>query len=104
MGRVSQSIKTYGRRAGYKLGGVAGSAAGKMTGTSIGEKLGRRVGHQLGKAAGMAAGSMASKAYEKIPVIGSMKKGGPVKRTGRYLLHRGEYVLNRMKAKKLKYM
>jgi|SanBayMetagenome_1026888.scaffolds.fasta_scaffold00111_15 hypothetical protein len=104
MGRVSQSIKTYGRRAGYRLGGAAGTAVGKMTGTSIGEKLGRRVGHQLGKAAGSAAGTMASKAYEKLPVIGSMKKGGPVKRTGKYLLHKGEYVLNKRSAKKLKYM
>ena len=100
MGAVSQSIKTYGRRAGYKVGGHFGSKLGAMTGTSIGEKLGRRAGHKIGKAVGQSIGSAASKAYEKIPIIGSMSKGGPIKKTGAYILHKGEHVLNRKQTKK----
>ena len=33
-------------------------------------------------------------------VMGSFKRGGPVKRTGAYKLHAGERVLNRKQAKK----
>ena len=104
MGIVERSLKKYGRKGGYALGGMVGSAAGKMTGTSIGEKLGRRVGHNLGKMAGKMAGKAAGEAFSKLPVIGSMKKGGPIHRTGKYLLHQGEYVLNRKKARKMRLM
>jgi hypothetical protein len=101
MGPVSQAIKTYGRRAGYKVGGVGGSMIGKMTGTSVGERLGRRAGHKLGKAVGVTLGTLASKSYSKIPIIGSMSKGGPIHRTGVYRLHKGEYVVSKAKAKRI---
>ena len=124
MGPVSQSIKKYGRRAGYKVGGALGTKAGGMTGAviggaigslagkggaytlggmgaGVGERVGRRIGHKVGRAAGMALGSVASKTYEKIPVIGSMSKGGPIHRTGLYRLHKGEYVVSKAKANKL---
>lgn len=35
---------------------------------------------------------------------GSFKKGGPVKKTGNYKLHKGEYVLNEKKTKMAKKM
>jgi hypothetical protein len=102
MGAVSHGIRKFGRQAGYKVGGAVGSKIGSMTGTSIGEKLGRRVGHGVGKMVGKPAGIAASKAYEKIPIIGSMKKGGPIKKTGLYRLHKGEYVLNREKFRRMR--
>lgn len=125
MGPVSQSIKTYGRRAGYKVGGVAGTKAGGTIGAAIGgsigtivggksgayalgvlgagvgERLGRRAGHKVGRAIGGGLGSVASKTYEKIPILGSMSKGGPIRRTGLYRLHKGEYVVSKAKAQKL---
>ncbi len=36
----------------------------------------------------------------KSGVLGSFKKGGKVKKTGKYILHKGERVLNRVQAKK----
>jgi hypothetical protein len=63
--------------------------------------VGRKVGHQLGKQAGKAVGKMAAKGISKIPILGSLKKGGPIHKTGHYLLHKGEYVLSSKKAKKL---
>lgn len=102
MGAVSQSIKSYGRRAGYRVGGVIGSKIGSLTKTSVGEKLGRRIGHQAGKNVGKMIGGAASKVYETLPIIGSMKKGGPIRRTGAYLLHKGEYVLNKKKVRHMK--
>jgi hypothetical protein len=102
MGIIQNSIKKYSRKGGYAIGGKIGSSIGQMTGSSMAEKLGRRVGHQMGKMAGKAAGAAASSAVGKIPIIGSMKKGGPVHRTGNYLLHKGEYVLNKKKAKRMK--
>lgn len=81
-----------------KLGGRAGSYIGKNVGAyasqkmGLGRKIGRRVGYALGKQAGAKGASM-------IPIIGSFKKGGKVKKTGAYLLHKGELVIpkNRIK-------
>lgn len=125
MGPVSKSIKTYGRRAGYKVGGAAGTKVGGTIGAAVGasvgmigggkwgagalgtvgagvgERLGRRVGHKIGRAAGMGVGAIASKTYEKIPIIGSMSKGGPIRKTGLYRLHKGEYVVSKKKAQKI---
>lgn len=125
MGRVSNSIKSYGRRTGYKsggsfgtkVGGTIGATLGSVAGTlgggtagayalgavgaAVGERVGRRVGHKIGKAAGSSLGAIAAKSYEKIPIIGSMSKGGPIHKTGLYRLHKGEYVVSKKKAQQI---
>lgn len=100
MGIIKRVVKKLARRAGYHIGGAIGTAAGVYTEVPGADKVGRRAGHLIGKQAGIAAGKTMAKGISKIPVIGSLKKGGPIHKTGPYLLHKGEYVLSRKKAKK----
>lgn len=109
---------------GY-IGGAAGASAGSQLGGSLGKKFGGTIGHitgkkvnqaydkqkntdefkQVAKATEPARTALApvmkeSRATAK-EVIGSFKKGGSVKRTGHYLLHKGEYVVpNQKKGKR----
>lgn len=84
-----------------KLGGLAGGAAGAAAGGALGRKIygkkGQEVGRKFGKAMGKSAGSAIAKS---IPIIGSFKKGGKVRRTGAYILHKGEHVIPVRKRKK----
>ena len=60
--------------------GLLGSAIGKLAGGIIGKKLGnQKAGEEIGGAVGT--------------VAPGFKTGGAVKRTGKALVHKGEYVL-----------
>lgn len=101
MGVVAKTAGKYGGIYGAKGGKIAGSYAGRQ----IAGKKGAKIGGSVGKVVGKEAGSIGAKtAVSAVPVIGSMKKGGPIHRTGKYLLHKGEYVLNKKVARKMKYM
>lgn len=79
MGFVSDT----GRNMGEVVGGDLGKAVlGKIGLKKHGEKWGKAVGGNIG-------GNLAA----AIPIIGSMKKGGKVHKTGNYLLHKGERVI-----------
>lgn len=73
----------------------------------VGHKLGRLVAGKTAKLLGMRnrshirmlggfAGALNSNA---LPIIGSFKKGGKVKKTGAYILHKGETVVPVRKAR-----
>lgn len=63
--------------------GFFGGKIGKVLGAEIGSKLGGKSGRAIGSALGEAGGSLAP----------GFRNGGKVKRTGKALVHRGEYVL-----------
>lgn len=68
-----------------KLGGRIGKKiATAYVGT--GKKFHQRFARGMGR-------KMGNEIARSIPIIGSFKKGGRVKRTGAYLLHRGERVI-----------
>lgn len=84
-----------------KLGGAAGGYAGRVAGGAIGGKIYGKKGRQMGqKYGGQLGKSLGSGLAKKIPIIGSFKKGGRVKRTGAYLLHKGEHVIPVRKKKR----
>jgi hypothetical protein len=68
-----------------RLGGMAGKAIAKAyvgKGKKWYQKAARKTGEIIGR-----------KAASAIPIIGSFKKGGKVKKTGAYILHKGEKVI-----------
>jgi hypothetical protein len=67
---------------GGLLGSKAGSALGGLIGGKSGANLGGSIGGLLGETGGDVAGSKMG-----------FKNGGKVTRTGRALVHKGEYVL-----------
>jgi hypothetical protein len=69
-----------GEKAGKYIGGKVGRAAGKKLGkyTGVNEERGEKVGQDIGTSLGS---------------LTPYRKGGPVKKTGPALLHKGEYVL-----------
>lgn len=79
------------------LGWAAGSGIGSSIGKRIGRLFGRR-GKRIGKNLGGVIGGYYGGAAGEI--LGSFKKGGRVKRTGHYLLHKGELVVPVRKRKK----
>lgn len=78
--RLSKNFGTYG---GSLLGGILGSRIGFA---SEGAKLGTQYGGKI-------ASYGVKKLIERMPLLGSFKKGGHVKKTGAYLLHKGEKVI-----------
>lgn len=77
-----------------KLGALAGAGAGSYVGKKVGKAVGGKKGKNVGNYVGAVVGAhLAGGAARMIPVIGSFKKGGKVRRTGAYLLHKGEYVV-----------
>jgi len=76
MGKVGRFI---GEHAGRFLGRFAGKKLGKYTG--IGEEHGGKLGHEIGGSTG----------EHLIP----FKKGGRVKKNGKIIAHKGEFVLPR---------
>lgn len=84
------------------LGAYIGHELGKYTGGRIGKYIGRKIGHKRsGKRWGeVVGGVIGGIGGYSIPVLGSFKKGGKVKRTGCYLLHKGEKVVPVRKRKK----
>lgn len=68
-----------------KIGRMVGHEVGKKyfgKGHSLKAKIGRGIARNIG-----------STAARMIPVIGSFRKGGHVKKTGAYILHKGERVI-----------
>lgn len=63
--------------------GFFGAKIGSVLGSEIGRKLGGKSGAAIGGVLGEAGGSIAP----------GFKTGGKVKRTGKALVHKGEYVL-----------
>ena len=96
MGIYVRAAGKVGRAIGTKAGGYVGSHIGKKLGS---EKMGRQVGQKIG---GYAGSRIAKKAAVATPVLGSLKRGGRIKKTGLYRLHKGEYVLTKRKARKMK--
>jgi hypothetical protein len=71
-------------------GEIFGPLAGELIGTYAGKKLEKYTG--MGSGAGGAAGKGIGTALGK---LAKYKKGGRVKRTGKAIVHKGEYVLPR---------
>lgn len=71
-----------GKGLGHEVGKFLGSKLGKLVGGSKGEQAGERIGGELGGAAGGLGGSL-------LP----FKKGGRVRKTGKALVHKGEFIL-----------
>lgn len=85
-----------------KIAGMAGSYVGAKIGGAVGRVASGKKGARYGKIAGkLIGGYAASEGAKMIPIIGSFKKGGRVKRTGAYLLHKGEHVVPARKKKRI---
>jgi len=69
-------------------GDILGPLAGELIGTYAGHKLGGYTG--IGSGAGGTYGKTIGSAIGKLV---KYKKGGRVKRTGKAIVHKGEYVL-----------
>ena len=67
------------------LGGLAGSWVGDKIGGLFGEK-GKKIGSDIGGAIGGTAGAIGGGLLR-------FKKGGHIKKTGKAILHKGEFVL-----------
>lgn len=75
--------------------GILGAAAGSHAGSFIGRRLGRLIDGNRGESIGNDLGSTLGTVTGG--VIGSaaptFKKGGRIKRTGKAVLHKGEFIL-----------
>lgn len=73
---------------------------GELTGRHLASKFVGR-GHKFHQIVGREIGAELGKnAARMIPIIGSFKKGGYVKKTGAYILHKGETVIAVRKKKR----
>jgi len=96
MGIYVKHATKFGKSVGGHIGGLAGKALGSPIGLpNTGTKLGTKYGAKLG-------GSIAKKLARATPVLGSLKKGGKIHKTGLYKLHKGELVLTAKQAKRFK--
>lgn len=85
--------KKFGSIGGAALGGLAGSKFGMgVQGSSLGAKYGGQIA-QYG----------VKRLLEYAPILGSFRRGGQVRRTGAYILHKGEKVVPVKKVRKSKY-
>lgn len=77
-------------------------------GHSVGAHIGGKIGGKIGlpktgaKYGGKLGATIASKAARATPILGSLKKGGKIHKTGLYRLHKGELVLTAKQAKRFK--
>jgi hypothetical protein len=78
----------YGSKGGKKAGHLIGKAIGRTFGGKKGGKQGYKIAGGIGSTLGYLGGAIGTAA-----VIASLKKGGPIKKTGTYRLHKGEYVI-----------
>lgn len=85
--------KKFGSIGGAALGGLAASKFGMgMQGSALGSKYG-----------GMLAEYGVKRLIERLPILGSFKRGGNVRKTGAYILHKGEKVIPVKKKRSSKY-
>lgn len=94
-GKVAKVGGAIGKHLGAEAGARLGSAIGGYQGAKIGGRLGGQAGKFVGKTVAKQGTIAVNKGAEK--VAGSMKKGGHVRKTGLYRLHKGEYVLTMKK-------
>ena len=80
----------YGGKAGKMVGGMVGAKLGSPMGAT-GQFFGRKAGEYVGKRLGQAGARTIQKGAVK--VIASLKKGGKIRKTGLYRLHKGERVI-----------
>jgi|688.fasta_scaffold13686_8 hypothetical protein len=85
--------KKFGSIGGAALGGLAASKFGMgMQGSALGSKYG-----------GMIAEYGVKRLIERLPILGSFKSGGNVRKTGAYILHKGEKVIPVKNKRRSKY-
>jgi len=91
-------------KAASKLGKTVGSHIGTGIGTKIGRVFGaKKIGGEVGgRVFGRIGKNIARSAARNTPILGSLKRGGKIHKTGLYRLHRGEYVINAKSAKNFK--
>ena len=78
-------------RLSKKFGGLGGAALGAITGSRVGfGKEGASFGQKYGSHLAEFGAKQLLKAF---PILGSLKKGGKIHKTGAYLLHKGEIVV-----------
>lgn len=81
------SIIKFSRKIGNYGGGIVGSILGGKVGFALkGASLGSEYGTKIAEYG-------AKKLIQHMPILGSFKKGGKVKKTGAYILHKGEKVV-----------
>lgn len=88
--------------------GPIATAAGYYTGQYIGKRIGKSVGGLFGKKGkkigkntlGFVAGAYGAAGANLVPILGQFCKGGLCKKTGAYILHKGEYVVSVKNKKK----
>lgn len=85
------------------MGIIARIVAGSV-GSHIGRSIGRRVGSIFGKRGrkiGKGLGGLVGEHYAyNLPILGSFQRGGYVKKTGAYILHKGEHVVPNKRRKR----
>lgn len=85
----------YGSKGGKKIGHLIGKSIGRAFGGKKAGKRGYKIAGGVGSTLGYLGGAMGTAA-----IIASLKKGGPIRRTGIYRLHKGEYVVPKKPSKK----
>lgn len=93
----------YVNAAGH-LGKLVGGKVGRKIGSKVGGLIGaRKIGRDAGeRLLGRAGRNIARSAAAATPILGSFKRGGKIKKTGLYRLHKGEYVIRAKSAKNFK--
>jgi hypothetical protein len=77
--------------------GIVATIVGGEVGHHIGKKVfgkGKSIKARVGRSIARNAGRIAA---NYVPILGSFKRGGRVKKTGAYLLHKGERVIPKRK-------
>ena len=77
----------------YKEMGAIGKMAGKFIGQKIGELAGKKLGKYTNVGADKGAQIGESCGASLLENLIPFKKGGPIKKTGPILAHKGEYIL-----------
>lgn len=86
---ITGTLAHHAGRGGAKLGGMAaGKIAGLAGAGSKDRATARAIGSYVGRKSAVMATRMAAE-----PVLGGMRTGGRVARTGIYRLHKGEIVV-----------
>lgn len=87
-------------RLSRKFGAIGGTTLGALLGSRVG--FGKEGAEFGGKHGGRVAEFATRKLMEHLPILGSFKKGGRIRKTGAYILHKGERVVPVKKCRKHK--
>ena len=80
------------------IAGMVGHKLGRMAAGKVAKFLGMQNRSSIRAWGGLAGGLSSS----SLPIIGSFKKGGKVKKTGAYILHQGETVVPVRRVKRVR--